>query len=278
MNRRVIAASLASLIFVATPALAHGLQNAIPVDSIHVRPAEARLSVRVDNDVGRALTVFADGKEIAVVPPGSRQRIAVNRDVRLLEARVGTRRIDRLKMDGGDRIWEVERPTETSVLVKNPLPISVQVTIDGRTRTLAAGATQLFAHTDVKSRTLVARRLSGQVIDRDTVRLSPFEDLVWQIDRPDQGLVEIQNRWSTSIQVVINGRVVGVLEAGQSQTFSARAGRAEIELSRLNRSGRVGSQVLDARIRIDRYDRSLVVTGPTGRGHYHDHGHYYGVR
>lgn len=278
MFTRFLSSSLAALMFTATPALAHSGQDYDERDRSHVRPSDGTQAIVVDNDVGRAITVYADGRQVEVVKAGDSARVRIDRDTRKLEARVGTRRVARLNPDGRDRVWRIERPTETGVLVKNPLPIDVVITLDGVTRTLQAGATGVFDEVSVGTNTFVARRVSGQVIDRDTVSLSAFADFRWEIDPPVQGLVSVQNRWSTPLEVELNGKVVAVLKPGQSRTFKVRCGRTSVELTRMSRSGRRGAEVVDTMVRIDRYETERLVTGPASRSRHHVHGAAHSAR
>lgn len=280
MTRKTLSLALSSLLLASAPALAHGPQDEDRADRdrTHVRPEAAAVTVRIDNDVGRAITITADGRQIAVVPAGSRERVTVPRSVDRLEARVGSRQVGLLRLDGRDATWEVERPTFTSVLINNPLPIAVVVTLDGASRTVASESSLLFSGVDVGASTIVTRRVSGELIDRETVMLSAFDDLRFQVERPDEGLVEVLNRWSTDLEVTINGRVVDVLEPGEQATYSVRAGRADVSLTRLDRLGREGAEVYDERLLVDRYETERIATGPSGRSHAHTHRPPRGVR
>ncbi len=260
-------------------AQAHGLHpdNGHEPERVHVRPDVQSLPVVVENDAGRAITVYADGRQLVVIPAGARLKVKVSSEVRWLEARVGSRRVSRLRMGEERTFWEVERPTETSVMVSNPLPIPVEITLDGVTRTVAAEGSLFFGDVPVGSRTIVARRVTGQVLSRDKVKLSAFEDTRWQIEPPSTGLVQVLNRWSSSLQVKVNGKVVAVLEPGETRTFEFRAGSAEVTLTRVGRRGRMGPEVVDTHIRVDRYETERLVTGPVGRSQ-HAQGPRHGVR
>ncbi len=271
MTRHVLNASLVALLFAAAPALAHSGHGDVDRDRSHIRPSDAQRTVVIDNEVGRAVTVYADGRKVEVLRAGERARLRVRSDTRVLEARVGSRRIARFDVDGPEVLWRLVRPTETAVLVTNPLPIDVVVSLGGERRDVSAGASVLFAGVDVGSATLVARRGTGQVVDRDTVRLSAFDDFRWEVEAPETGLVRVLNRWSSPLEVELDGEVVGVIEPGQSRTFEAGIGWTDVELTRLSRAGRRGAEVLDTVVRVQRYDTEQVVTGPNQRSRHHTH-------
>ncbi len=278
MARNLLSASLAALLFAASPAYAHSGHGSVEGDRSHVRPGDATLTVVVDNDVGRAISVYADGRKVGVVLEGDWTRLRIDRDTRVLEARAGARRVGRLDLDERERVWRIERPTETGVLVTNPLPIDVVIAIDGKTRTVKAGSMTVFDEVSVGQNTFVARRVSGQVIDRDPVKLSAFNDFRWEIDPPNKGLLKVRNRWSTPLQVELNGVVVGVVEPGKAQTFEVRSGQTSVELTRMSRSGRRGVEVVDTVVRVDRYETQRLVSGPESHVRSPAHGPGYSVR
>ncbi len=272
MPRPLLNTAMVALLLAAAPALAHSGADHVDRDRTHVRPSDAVRTLMVDNDVGRAVTVLADGRQVDVVSAGAFARVRIPGDTRRVEARVGARRIAMLSLDTMDRVWRLERPTETAVLVKNPLPVAVAVTLGGLTRTLGPGATSVFDDVAVGSSTFVARRTTGQLIDRDTVRLSAFDDFRWEVDPPETGLVQVKNRWSSPVEVLINGVLVDVLAPGETRTVDVQAGRAEVRLTRLSRSGRRGATVLEKSLRVDRYALSRIVTGPDSSRHAHREG------
>lgn len=247
----------------------------------HVRPGQdARLVF--ENDTGRLIQLFADGRPLATLAPWDVDRVLVPGAARSIEARVDGRGIARFSGPfTPDRVYRVLTPTTTDVMVTNPLPIAVliQAPAQGFRQVLASGGSLVLHEMPVGTVELSALRLEGDLaVDVERVTLGPWSDVTWTVDPPRLGVLQLVNRDHHAVRVLVDGVPVDRVEAGRVDFVELTVGRHRVEVLRLDPRGRPGALVYGATVFVDRYRETEVVVAGYRPDTIHDRPEPYGHR
>ncbi|MSQ02356.1 MAG: hypothetical protein EXR71_10785 [Myxococcales bacterium] len=203
------------------------------VDATAPRSAKVRLV----NDSGVDAEFFADGREIAELnngtsrivnlPVGAVELTAYARGQRLEAESVFLRPFD-------ETVLVAEAPRFGDLVVDNPLPITVEVTVGHADQRIAAGGRAVFRHVPVGIVEVSTERIGGQLVDRERVSVHPFSGARVVIDAPDTGLVQLQSRDDDLIRVFADGRVLATLAPRQALTLLLPLGEVLLEMRTLD--------------------------------------------
>lgn len=233
--------------------------------------------VEVRNEWNRPGTVLVDGRNARSVAAYESAYLSLSAGSHELRFAVDGRTVDSQRLYAQplrEQRFVAEAPRQADLRVSNPHPAALVVSVDQQTRTLPAYGQAVFTRVDVGSERVSARRLSGELVDSETVRIDPFGANLWTIDAPRTGLVEVDYDGASPATLLEQGRVLASLAPGQDTRLSLPVGWHELEIRdaygrRLEKEWVEVEAFELARIDADRRDRLSRHDGHEG---HHDHG------
>ncbi|MCB9758328.1 MAG: hypothetical protein H6739_00670 [Alphaproteobacteria bacterium] len=264
MTRAILA-----LAFLASAPAFAGHGHGYGHDHHHQRPGVVRGTLMVQNLTGRQINLYADGAIVASLAPGATP-VYLPVGVHELSVRVDGRVLNRITthIDAYSAAsWRVDAPATSELRVHNPLPIPVVVTgPGGATRTIPAYGEAFFAHVPVGSHALTVRRTSGQVLERRSLSVGPWEPAAYSVRPPSTGVVVVDNEQPKDLAIFVDGvRVAWVSGFGET-ALELSPGYHRLDM--VDDCGRYSYTLRSVGVEIDRYDdrRVEVFGGPQPRG------------
>lgn len=242
----------------------------VPIKGVAVYRVEARFGqAKVINDSGVRMRMKLNGRDLGVagpgqvmeswpLPPGRHTVVAQpagrhHRHGHPMTRTVQVRRGDMAQVRFG--AWHGQ------VTVTNPFDFRVRLIVDGeRIDRLQPGESRVLARQVPGSHRLQLKR-RGRMLADTTLRVAPGQRAVWTPVNRRLGDLQVSNVTGHRVRVMIDGRDMGRLRAGESRTYTdLDAGLHTVSFAR---RGRV---IEERRVRIRAYDVAEVVAArPAGR-------------
>ena len=231
--------------------------------------------VRVENRTGRDATLLVDGQSQGLLQNGESTEAVTRLGRVTLTLSDRGRTLSQTSLAVGpyqDLRWSAAAPAFGTLLINNPLPITVLVEdARGRTFTVSARGRVELSGLPIGLATVTATRASGELLGRVKLLVDPYDVGAWTVPAPTSGSVALSNRGGEPVSVWIDGaRTVNLApRADSTVTLSLGAHRVQIR----DTAGRL---VLDTRVSVSPYDAALVAfsagSSPSHHGSSHDHG------
>ncbi len=203
------------------------------VDATAPRSAKVRLV----NDTGVDAEFFADGREIAELNAGTSRIVSLPLGAVELTAFAHGQRLESESVflrAFSETVLVAEAPRFADLVVDNPLPIAVEVTVGHADQRIAAGGRAVFQRVPVGLVEVSTERVGGQFLDRERVSVRPFSGARMSIDAPNTGLVQLQSRDDDLIRVFADGRILTTLAPRQELTVLLPLGEIMLEMRTLD--------------------------------------------
>lgn len=234
-------------------------------ERVWLRPASDSL-VAVANPLGRPVQVRVDGAVRATLAPHGRELIAMPLGRVRLDLVLDGRTIDseqRTIRAYSDQAWTPRPALVGTLVVENPLPIPVTLTCArGLQRTIPAYGRTTYADVPEGPYGLTVRRADGgETIGSIRPQVQAYSTARVRVPEPSLGILAVHNPRNRAVRVLVDGRSIGVVQAGAMQRFELRPGQHRVELVSAN-----SGQLFDRRpVALDRYQPSWI-TVPQGGG------------
>lgn len=226
----------------------------------------------VANTLDRAVILTLDGQRRLTLAPYQRTTLTVpvgtvRLELALPDGRViasGTERIERYQAS----TWQPRPALLGALRIENPLPIAVTVDLGpGRDRTLGPGGSLFLDDLPEGLGTVSFRRAGGgELVGELPLCIEAFETASLRVPAPRTGIVVIDNERRRSVQVLVDGRVVGLAQPGLDTRLELSPGRHRIELVSAG-SGRL----VDSRtVTLGRYEPLRLEVPERAHGHERD--------
>lgn len=213
----------------------------------------------VVNDTGRPLDISIDGRSWATVygrsetiglPPGN-HRVVAAVDGRMLDA------WSDVFHPRSSRTWRVGAPAFGEVVVRNPLPIPVQVTAwNGATQVVGPRGEVMFTGLPVGGMSFQVTRMSGLPLDGFSVNVDPWAVSSARVEAPRLGVVWLESRDGRDLAVYVDGRYSGRLGARSSLALEVDPGRHRVDI--VDDGGRYSHTVESMTVDVDRYQEARL--------------------
>lgn len=167
-----------------------------------------------------------------------------------------------------DHRWTVELPTVADVTVTNPLPIPIELTTSrGQVRSVPAYGRTVYDDVPLGTFQLTATRVTGEIVDVETLVVREDGANGWRIDAPTTGLVWIDSEHFDSTRVIVDGTTLAALPAWGEQRLELPIGWHHVAIT--DERGRV---VEDTWIEVDPYELAVVEAAlPVRPSTHHQH-------
>jgi hypothetical protein len=220
--------------------------------------------LKVVNDTGISAEVYLDGRELIDLDVGQTRLVRVPLGPARIEMRArgqSVARLDTTIRAFAEPTLVGRAPSFASVTVINPFPFDIRVSDDrGNTRTIDERGRAVFGNVPVGNTQLVARRLSGEVIDQEHVSVRAWSGAVWTVDPPSTGVLLVDSNVGRTTRVLVDGRVTAILPAYAEQSLRLPIGFASIEVRDLD-----GNLLERARVEVNAWRTIEVDVGYEGR-------------
>lgn len=246
-----------------------GQSIALDADRVYVAPGrsstvvvEAATTARVlvANRTPVTAQVLLDGRELACLAPGQERVLTVPARPGTLSLLADGHLVRTARLEGrpyDEPRFTVEMPRVGDVVAYNPLPIPVQLVPDrGAPRTVEAYGRTVFDDVPVGSFHVSARRLGGELVDDEVVRVDPWVTVTWRVDAPRDGLVDLDNDHWLSVRVYVDGRLERSLGPDVDTRLLLPLGWHHVEVR-----DDAGREIVDTWVEVDRYDTARVRVG-----------------
>ncbi len=203
------------------------------VDATAPRSAKVRLI----NETGVEAEFFADGREIAELDAGASRIVSLPLGAVELTAYARGQRLESESVflrAFSESVLVAEAPRFADLVVDNPLPIAVEVSVGRAEQRIAAGGRAVFQRVAVGFVEVSTERIGGQLLDRQRVSVRPFSGARMQVDAPETGLVQLQSRDDDVIRVFADGRILATLAPRQELTLLLPLGEVLLEMRTLD--------------------------------------------
>lgn len=271
-----------------------GSERLLETEQVWVSPRYRATVVLEPEDAARVLVTNATpeladlvvgGQRHFQMAPGQSRLVTVPVGFVDVELRAGGRVLDELALSARpfyEHRWVAELPPTGDLLVKNPLPIPVELVCDrGLVRTVPAYGSTVYEDLPPGPFHLTARRVSDEVVDSATLTVQPGRRVDWRVDAPSKGLVQLDSEHWLSSRVFVDDRLAKSLAPEQDARVELPLGWHRV-LAR-DSEGRV---LADTWIEVEPYDLARVAFGVDryaladarddrgrGRGRDHDDDH-----
>jgi hypothetical protein len=194
--------------------------------------------VRVVNDTGVMASVLDNGREVAELAPGSSRILTVplgRNDVHIVAEGITVESEHLVVNAFGDDTVVGRAPRFADLVVTNPLPFAVDLQLDrGGGRRVGAYGSVVFEDVRVGVVDVTVRRLGGQLVERESVRVDPFRGARMRIDAPSTGLVKLESADDDMLRVTLDGRLVATMAPFQEVTLLLPRGPGFLEVRELD--------------------------------------------
>lgn len=199
----------------------------------------------VRNDWVEPMTVLVDGRTAGTVGPNSRQVLKARGHrghVQLVTPRGAVAATSWVSLHALERSRvRVHVPQSGTIAVSNPSHMHRLELVDSTGRWVAnlpPGATRMIEQPAGHNALRALYR--GRLVQSATVLASPFEATAWRIDLPNRAPLAVSNPNRFSVDVIVDGRVVGRVEGNSHARFDGvRAGRVQVTMTGAGRRGSV---------------------------------------
>ena len=244
-------------------------QLTVPVRGTARFEVEAmRGDAAVKNDSGVRMRVQIDGRPLGIVSPGQRVLAEALRPGphKVVATPVGRGSaypiVRQVNVQAGERSRVRLGEWHASVVVRNPLDRRARLFLDGRrVDKVRPGGVEHIPHV-APGRHTVELRSRGRVLARAVVTLSPGErEVVRPLSLEPE--LQVRNDRRRSVEVVIDGRHMGRVAAGERRTFDGlRPGTHRVTI--VDARGRSTQH----RVRLSQGEREVLALAPRrGRRH-----------
>lgn len=193
--------------------------------------------VKVVNDTGVAASVFLDGRTFTSLSPGATRILTVPLGMNELTMFANGVRVEStcLEVHPFSEATVVARaPAFADLVVSNPLPFAVDVTVDhGSERRVAANTSTVFPHVRVGRVVVESERVGGYAIDDETVNVRAWSGAEMTVNTPRTGLVRLDSDTGEFVRVFIDGRLVSLIEPFADTTLLLPVGPTVLEVRKL---------------------------------------------
>ncbi len=228
------------------------------LDSIVLRPADTT-RVRIENETGRRAAVRIDGEARGTLEDGKSRLFEVTPGPHRLALMVGERELDGTTLDArryADNAFIAEVRLGELVVV-NPLPIPVEVTVNGgRERRVAAMGRASFRRLEPGRVTVTITRETGESLLSAEARIRAGDDTSVTVPEPRRGVALVMNDVPRTARVLIDGvvaaKVPGLGEHRMELSLGAHPVIAIDDDGRLLMAGELD---------VGRYDTAIFVVG-----------------
>lgn len=199
----------------------------------------------VRNDWVEPMTVLVDGRVAGTVAPNSRQVMKARGHrgrVQLVTPGGAVAANEHVSLNALERSRVVLHVPQTgTIAVSNPSHMHRLELVDSmgqRVANLPPGATRMIEQPAGHNALRALYR--GRLVQTATVLASPFEPTAWRIDLPNRAPLAVSNPNRFSVDVIVDGRVVGRVEGNSLARFEGvRAGRVQVTMTGAGRRGSI---------------------------------------
>lgn len=223
------------------------------------RPSRAWAKLSVRNSTGRHVDLYADGVYLQTLAPG------VN-DLRLrpgelrLSARVEGRVIERFDYSIAphqELLWRVDAPSIGQLLIRNPLPMAVNVIgPDGLAHDIPAYGELTLRGVPVGWTSITVRRPGGGLMESRSVEVNPWDLNAMSVRPPSTGLVHVDNDLRRPLRVYVDGRPTSHIAGDGRLTLELTPGFHRVDL--VDDNGRYAQTVRSFGVDVDVYAPSRL--------------------
>ncbi len=248
---------------------------------------ERTARVLVTNDSPFYAQLFVDGRPGAKFTPGEARVVSLTVGRADLELVADGRPLGRATMSlraFEEPRWTVSPPRLGDLVVRNPLPIPIQLVCDkGLVRNVAPYGSTTYTGLPAGGFRLTARRVTGEFIDSETAAIRAGTTTGWSVDAPRTGFVSLDSDHWLGVEVRLDGKRMVSLAPDAVHKLEAKVGWHELTV--IDDRGRV---VLSTWVEFEPYEVNRVSFGvpshTPARDHHsdrrdrdqdrdHDHGH-----
>ncbi|MCB9777420.1 MAG: hypothetical protein H6742_02525 [Alphaproteobacteria bacterium] len=258
-----------------------------PGDQDLVRVDAAMGTLRVDNLTGAAMSLSLDGRSLGTLAPGQTRLVQAEEGGHALKVTYRQLGVTRVLTDLSVRLdprrenaVALRAPDFGLVAVQNPLDRTVEVRVDGRTVATLRPRERREIQVGLGRRELELR-LDGRSVARELRTIRPFEDECFEPRVVLQGQLFVDNDTRRDLQVFVDGRAMGWMDAHETIRLVVDAGSHRVEARTES-----GHEVFEAQIHLEpdeierievdvRHERyGRVAPRPNGWGFGYRDGHF----
>jgi hypothetical protein len=220
-----------------------------------VAPTVGELTVR--NLTGRDGRLVIDGVDRGPMLAGQQRVLRLEAGTVSVQIRQRDRVLDSLRSNlrpGERKSWTAQAPATAELRVRNPLPVTIKLRVDGRDPvSIAPGQTRVLHNQTPGDTRLVVTGPDGRVLSREQVRIDPFDGASFLVPLPTVGAVRLVNLGSGTVDVYANGRRIDSISAFDNKLIEVPMGAVELSLR-----DRARGIVLRTGLEIDPFDAITV--------------------
>jgi hypothetical protein len=202
--------------------------------SVVVIEPETTARILVTNATRRTAQLYIDGVPSGVFSPGETQLVSTVVGEASLWMTSDGRDLDRAQITlrpFAEQTWTAEVPAIANVTVVNPLPIPVTLTCArGLVRTVAPGASAVYANVPFGTFHLIARRTTGELVDQQVISVGREDANRWRIDPPTTGLVVVDSDDDRTTRVLVDGELAATLSPDAQKRLALSVGWHQVSM------------------------------------------------
>ncbi len=193
--------------------------------------------VKVVNDTGVTASVFLNGRTFTSLTPGASRILTVPLGKTELTMFANGVRVESACLEVrpfSESTVVAHAPAFADLIVSNPLPFAVDVTVDhGSQRRVAASSSTVFTDVRVGRVEVEYERLGGFAIDDEIVNVRAWSGAEMTVNTPRTGLVRLDSDAGEFVRVFIDGRLVSLVEPFAETTLLLPIGPTVLEVRKL---------------------------------------------
>ncbi len=195
-------------------------------------PDLGKLTVR--NLTGRDGRLVVNGTDRGPLLAGQQRAVELTPGTFSVQIRQQERVLDSLRSNlraGERKTWTAQAPTTAELRVRNPLPVTVKLRVNGRDPvSIAPGNSRVLRNQAPGPAELVVTGPDGRVLTRDSVRIDPFDGGAFMVPVPTTGAVRVVNLGSGMVDVYADGRRIAAVSALDNALVELPLGVVELTL------------------------------------------------